>query len=262
MNPGNIGKRNRTSAAGAALAAAAAVILLAGCTSHTDDTGQAASNEASPVAVINNVVVESPAAAPTPLALATTAGGLTTNDTNAGPGGPAGTQSAISDAVSSAIIHNTQMTGSRVNVVVDDSGVATLTGSVQNSQQKALAEKAARNTTGVNSVNNKLEINPTGGAGHTAPSNGASSGGTTTNVIVMPNRSSGADHSGYATGSANNGVPSPGRPPAAEPGSNSSAGSVGAGQDTGNSGDTSGTGSAGSSTTSSTQSTDNGSSSQ
>ena len=61
------------------------------------------------------------------------------------------------------------MTGARVEAVVTG-GVATLTGSVQNQTQKALAAKAATDTPGVTSVKNKLQINPTGGAKSAAAS--------------------------------------------------------------------------------------------
>lgn len=117
----------------------------------------------------------------------------TGSDTNAGPGGPSGTQSAIADEINKAIVRNTQMTGSRITAVVDDSGVATLTGTAQNEQQKALAEKAATGTTGVQSVKNKVVIAPTGGVGKTpktpaTPPTGGSAGNTTT-IIVQPGES-------------------------------------------------------------------------
>ena len=89
--------------------------------------------------------------------------------TNAGPGGATGTMPMTADAINAAIVHNTQMTGSRVTAVVDNAGVATLTGFVQNAQQKALAEKTARDAAGINGVKNKLDIRPTGGTGKTPP---------------------------------------------------------------------------------------------
>ena len=95
------------------------------------------------------------------------AGTVPVSNTNAGPGGATGTQAGIADRINAAIVHNTQMTGSRVTALVDSSGVATLNGFVQNGQQKALAEKAARDTAGVSSLKDKLEIRPTGGAGKT-----------------------------------------------------------------------------------------------
>ena len=55
------------------------------------------------------------------------------------------------------------MTGSRVEPVAT-AGVVTLTGQVQNQQQKALAEKTATQVSGVASVKNKLIIVSTGGA--------------------------------------------------------------------------------------------------
>jgi hypothetical protein len=107
---------------------------------------------------------------------------VVTNDTNAGPGGATGTQTALADEISKSITRNTQMTGSRVNVVVDSAGVATLTGFTQNQQQKALAEKAAKNTTGISVVSNKLEIRPTGGVGKAAPA----PSGPKTQIIIVP----------------------------------------------------------------------------
>jgi hypothetical protein len=111
-------------------------------------------------------------------------GAVVTNDTNAGAGGASGTQTALADEISKAITRNTQMTGSRVNVVVDDAGVATLTGFTQNQQQKALAEKAARNQPGISQVTNKLEIRPTGGTGKARPTPPPS--GPQTQIIVVP----------------------------------------------------------------------------
>jgi hypothetical protein len=87
----------------------------------------------------------------------------TTESVNAGPGDANGTQAKLADDINTRIIRNPQMTGSRVNVVVDDAGTATLTGFTQNQQQKALAAKAAEDTSGVVSVKNKIEIRPTGG---------------------------------------------------------------------------------------------------
>jgi hypothetical protein len=108
-----------------------------------------------------------------------------TESVNAGPGGATGTQAELADEVNKRIIRNPQMTGSRVNVVVDDAGVATLTGFTQNQQQKALAAKAAENTTGVVSVVNKLEIRPTGGTGK-APKPAPTPAAPKTQIIVVP----------------------------------------------------------------------------
>lgn len=88
-------------------------------------------------------------------------------NTNAGPGGATGTEVEIADEINKKIIRNPQMTGSRVNVVVDTGGMATLSGFTQNQQQKALALKAAKETAGVLDVKDKLEIRPTGGTGKT-----------------------------------------------------------------------------------------------
>jgi len=84
-------------------------------------------------------------------------------NTNAGPGTSNGTDMATADKINSAVVHNKQMTGSRVEALVT-AGVATLNGSVQNQQQKALAESTARQVPGVSSIKNKLIIVTTGGA--------------------------------------------------------------------------------------------------
>jgi hypothetical protein len=84
-------------------------------------------------------------------------------NTNAGPGGSMGTDSALADQVNTAIVHNKQMTGARVEVVATDN-VVTLNGSVQNQQQKALAQSTAQQVPGVGSIKNKLIIVTTGGA--------------------------------------------------------------------------------------------------
>lgn len=139
--------------AGALLAA----LLTAGC--HNDN----------PPA---NTVVTTPAPAPAvaPSATTTTTPGgtaATTPDTkintNAGAGTSNGTDTATADQINTAIVHNKQMTGSRVEPVVTG-GVATLNGQVQNQQQKALAETTARQVPGVSSIKNKLIIVTTGGA--------------------------------------------------------------------------------------------------
>ncbi len=107
-----------------------------------------------------------------------------TDNTNAGSGTATGTETGIADTISKKIIRNTQMTGSRVTPVVDPSGVATLNGIVQNHQQKALAEKAARDTAGVTGVENKLEIRPTIGARKPKPPTPPPA--HTTKIIVVP----------------------------------------------------------------------------
>jgi hypothetical protein len=84
-------------------------------------------------------------------------------NTNAGPGTSNGTDAATADKINAAVVHNKQMTGSRVEAVVT-AGVATLNGQVQNQQQKALAESTARQVPGVSSIKNKLIIVTTGGA--------------------------------------------------------------------------------------------------
>ncbi len=145
----------------------AAAALLTGCGDKVPETSTTVINQAAPTT-----------AAPAPVA----SGKVVTNDTNAGPGGATGTQTALADTISRTITRNTQMTGSRVNVVVDSAGVATLTGFTQNQQQKALAEKAAKEAVGVTSVSNKLEIRPTGGTGKAKPAPAAPQ----TQIIVVP----------------------------------------------------------------------------
>lgn len=169
---------------------------LAGCSNNPPQT---------PPTVVNT--------SPPPAATTTTAtpGGTTTTTTangapatkinvNAGPGSSQGTDQAAGEAVNKAIVTNKQMTGARVEAVVT-AGVATLTGSVQDRQQKALAEKAARDTPGVTSVKNKLQVNPTGGAKSAAKP-------PTTKVIVV-----------HKTVTAAPQPPSPPQPPAV-PGGN------------------------------------------
>lgn len=163
-----------------AIVGAAALGALAGCGDREPETSTTVVTTAPPSAT---TTVTTPAGSAT---TTTTPGPMTrtppTNDTNAGAGGPTGTETEIADAINKKIHTNTQMTGSRVTAVVDASGAATLTGFTQNQQQKALAEKAARNTPGVMEVKNKLEIRPTGGTGKTPKTPPA----VTTKVIVVP----------------------------------------------------------------------------
>ena len=140
--------------AGAALAA----FLMAGC--HDSNPPADNTTVAAPPAS-STTVVTPPAGTTTTTTTGTTPD--TKINTNAGPGGSTGTDSALSDAVNTAIVHNKQMTGSRVEPVAM-AGVVTLNGQVQNQQQKALAEKAATQVPGVSSVKNKLIIVTTGGA--------------------------------------------------------------------------------------------------
>ena len=148
--------------AAAAACAAFAAIALAGC----------AHDETPPP----TTVVTQPPVAPAPSTTTTTvvpadSAGATSPmgapdtkvNTNAGPGTSNGTDTALSDAVNTAIVHNKQMTGARVEVVAT-AGVVTLNGQVQNQQQKALAGTTATKTPGVSSVKNKLIVVTTGGA--------------------------------------------------------------------------------------------------
>lgn len=142
------------------LAAGAIVtaFLLAGC--H-DDTPPPPTVVTAPAPSTTTVVpLGSPSA---PGAVTTASGPDTKINTNAGPGGSTGTDVALADQINTAIVHNKQMTGSRVEVVATG-GVVTLNGTVQNQQQKGLAQKTAQNVPGVGSIKNKLLIVTTGGA--------------------------------------------------------------------------------------------------
>ena len=142
---------------GIAAGAAAAAFLTAGC--H-DDTPPAPSVVTTPAPSTTTVV---PAGSP-PAAMTPTATGPDTKiNTNAGPGGSTGTDAALADQINTAIVHNKQMTGSRVEVVATG-GVVTLNGSVQNQQQKGLAQTTAQAVPGVGGIKNKLIIVTTGGA--------------------------------------------------------------------------------------------------
>jgi hypothetical protein len=135
------------------LGAAALAFLTAGC--H-DDTPPSPT-VVTPPSATTTVVPSGSTSAP---------GGAvpdTKVNTNAGPGGSMGTDSALADQVNTAIVHNKQMTGARVEVVATD-GVVTLNGQVQNQQQKALAQSTAQQVPGVGSIKNKLIIVTTGGA--------------------------------------------------------------------------------------------------
>ena len=144
--------RGRTAAvtAGALLAA----FLTAGC--H-DDTPPPATVVSTPSASTTTVTPEG-ATATTPQTVPDTK-----INTNAGPGGSTGTDAALADQVNTAIVHNKQMTGSRVEVIAT-AGIVTLNGQVQNQQQKALAQTTAQQVPGVSSIKNKLIIVTTGGA--------------------------------------------------------------------------------------------------
>lgn len=141
----------------------AAVLAVAGCSNNSQPSTP-------PTTTTTTVSTTPPATATT----TTTASGSTTTATiapkinnNAGPGTSNGTDSATADAVNAAIVRNKEMTGSRVDAVVTN-GVARLTGTVQNQQQKALATTTASKVPGVTSVANKLTIDATGGV-HSAP---------------------------------------------------------------------------------------------
>ncbi len=126
-----------------------------------------------------------------------------TNNTNAGAGGATGLNASLADAVNKKIRTNTQMTGSRITAVAESDGTIRLTGTAQNAQQKALAESAAHDTTGVNHVINKVEIVATGGAKTTAAP--ATKTITKTKVIVVKGPPSGSTSTGGSTSPSGNG---------------------------------------------------------
>jgi len=147
---------------GVSLASLGLVIVLSGC-SNNDQA------QTPPTAPPSTTIVTTPAPpGPTTTVVAGTNpdGTPQTNNTNAGSGGATGND--IGQHVTDAIHTNAQMTGSRVTAVADPGGTIRLTGTAQNQQQKALAESTARQTSGVSSVVNKIEIVPTGGVHHVA----------------------------------------------------------------------------------------------
>lgn len=211
--------RIAAAAAGAALAA----FLLAGC--H-DDNPPADNTTVTPPASSSTTVVTPPAGTTTtPGTTTTTTTPDTKINTNAGPGGSTGTDSALSDAVNTAIVHNKQMTGSRVEPVAT-AGVVTLNGQVQNQQQKALAEKTASQVPGVSSVKNKLIIVTTGGA---KPKPIVV---TKTKTVIVHDKAAPADNG--ASGTQTPAAPANPATPAA-PDNTMGAGNTGAGTNTGTS---------------------------
>lgn len=144
----------------ASLAAGAVVtaFLLAGC--H-DDAPPPPTVVTAPAPSTTTVVPTGSTSGPG--AVTTAPGPDTKINTNAGPGGSTGTDAALADQINTAIVHNKQMTGSRVEVVAT-AGIVTLNGTVQNQQQKALAQTTAQNVPSVGSIKNKLLIVTTGGA--------------------------------------------------------------------------------------------------
>ncbi len=207
-----LNKRALPALAGCAMAA----LLAAGC-SHQDNTPPAQVNtttNVTPPAVAPGAATTTVVPGPTNTVTKTT-GMPSTNNTNAGAGGATGSQTAVADAVNKAIHNNAQMTGSRVTAVVSASGAARLTGTAQNPQQKGLAESTARQTAGVSSVINKIEIVPTGGMKSAAKPAGAAK----TKVIVVHDGApaptdqpapSGPTASGSAdTGAGDGGTPAP-----------------------------------------------------
>ncbi len=144
--------------AGIAAGAVVAAFLTAGC--H-DDTPPAPAVVTPPASSTTTVVPSGSVSAPG--AVTTAPVPDTKINTNAGPGGSTGTDAALADQINTAIVHNKQMTGSRVEVVAT-AGVVTLNGTVQNQQQKGLAQTTAQNVPGVGSIKNKLMIVTTGGA--------------------------------------------------------------------------------------------------
>ena len=139
--------------AGIAAGAIVAALLTAGC--HDDTPPQTTVVTPAPSATTVVPAGNTPSVVP--------AGPDTKINTNAGPGGSTGTDAVLADQINTAIVHNKQMTGSRVEVVAT-AGIVTLNGQVQNQQQKGLAQTTAQNVPGVSSIKNKLIIVTTGGA--------------------------------------------------------------------------------------------------
>jgi len=64
---------------------------------------------------------------------------------------------AITAKVKSALLHESQINATDINVNTRD-GVVTLSGHVDDLNQKMRAEEIARSTNGVKSVHNELEV--------------------------------------------------------------------------------------------------------
>ncbi len=152
--------RNTSRLAAVTAGAVLTALLAAGC--H-DDTPPTVVTTPTPSGTTTVVPGGTPASVPAPGTTATTIPDTKVN-TNAGPGGSTGTDKALADQINTAIVHNKQMTGSRVEVVATV-GIVTLNGQVQNQQQKALAQSTAAQVPGVSadSIKNKLIIVTTGG---------------------------------------------------------------------------------------------------
>lgn len=194
--------RNRVILRDIAAAITFAVIVasdLAGCSQNQPQPAEPTTTTTTVNSAPATTPQAQPQAVPAPPSNANAPG---TNNVNAGPGGATGANSAVADAVNKAIHTNVQMTGSRITAVVDASGVATLAGTAQNQQQKALAVRAATNTAGVTSVKDKIEIAPTGGA---KPKPVATKVIHETKVIVVPNNGANAQNSGANAGNTTSG---------------------------------------------------------
>ena len=143
----------------------AAIVSLLGAAAISVGCASKPDSDSAPSTVVTSTTTPAPptTTVATPNGTVTTVpGAAVTNNTNAGPGSAVGADQNVGDEVDKAIHTNVQMTGSRITAVVTG-GVARLTGTAQNAQQKALAEKAARDTAGVTSVINKVDILATGG---------------------------------------------------------------------------------------------------
>ena len=68
----------------------------------------------------------------------------------------------LSKKIENSLMADPKMKGSEIHVEVDSKGVATLSGNVRSEEQKQMAEKTAKETEGVTSVRNKLEVKPEG----------------------------------------------------------------------------------------------------
>ena len=144
---------------GTAICVAAAGWLTAGCNSDRDQTPPTVVTTTAPAPPPSTTYV-GPTTPPMAGQVNPTAVPQT-NNTNAGPGGPTGTE--LGDRITREIHTNAQMTGSRITAVSTVDGTVRLTGRAQNQQQRALAAKTAKNEPGTTSVIDKIQIVPTGG---------------------------------------------------------------------------------------------------
>jgi hyperosmotically inducible protein len=101
--------------------------------------------------VVNNITVEGGATG--------TPGAAASPETMGTPGGETGAGRAVSDATILTSIKSQLVAGGIIGTNVDvKNGEVTITGAVDNAQEKSRAEQIARQASGVKSVNNQLTI--------------------------------------------------------------------------------------------------------